>query len=341
MYYNTAMKTINVAVVGLGYWGPNLVRNFSSIAGVRVLYGCDIEKKRLDDIKSSYPFIRTTRNYSDILDDPSVDLVAVATPVSAHFIMAKAALEAGKHVLVEKPMTRTSKQAKDLIVLAVRMKRYLFVEHTFVYAKAVAEIKNALLKKQLGAVYYYDSTRVNLGLLQQDVNVIWDLAPHDFAILNYLFDEQPVSLIAYGASYIQKKQIEVAHLILSYRNGFTAHIHVSWLSPVKVRTISLVGSKKMIVYNDIEPTEKIRIYDKGVDLVQSAVTPFVPAYRSGDILIPHLGNEEALYRELDHCVDCVKHHRAPLTGGDDGLRVVRLLEASDRSLQTNKKIDIS
>lgn len=340
MYYNTAMKTINVAVIGLGYWGPNLVRNFSKIPGVQVIYGCDLIEKNLQNTAVSFPFIKPTNDYRNVLQDPRIDLIAIATPVSTHYALAKDALLAGKHVLIEKPMTRTSEEGKDLIKIATKSSRMIFVDHTFVYSAAVQKIKEILSKNRLGDVYYYDSTRINLGLLQSDINVIWDLAPHDFSILRYLFDATPVTLRAFGSSHVQKKHIEMAHIMITYKNLITAHIHLSWLSPVKIRTVLIGGSKKMIVYNDIEPSEKIRVYDKGILVPPSTITPFAPAYRSGSVLIPHLEQEEALYTELMHVIDCLRFHKRPLTDGQNGLTVVKLLEASDRSIRENAEVAV-
>lgn len=340
MYYNTAMKTINVAVIGLGYWGPNLVRNFSKIPGVQVVYGCDLMEKNLQNAVASFPFIKPTHDYHNVLQDREIDLIAVATPVSTHYVLAKDALLAGKHVLIEKPMTRTSEEGKDLIKIAKKNNRMIFVDHTFVYSAAVQKIKKILSKHRLGEVYYYDSTRINLGLLQSDINVIWDLAPHDFSILNYLFDAKPITLRAFGSSHVQKRHIEMAHIMITYDNNITAHVHLSWLSPVKIRTILIGGSNKMIVYNDIEPSEKIRVYDKSVTLSSAKITPFAPAYRSGDVYMPHLEQEEALYTEVKHLTHCLRQGKKPLTGGRQGLSVVRLLEASDQSLRLHKEIAV-
>ncbi len=332
------MKTIKVGVAGLGYWGPNLVRNFSKIPGVQVVYGCDFIEKNLQKITASFPFVKPTKNYRDMLQDRQVDLVAIATPVSTHYKLAKDALLAGKHVLVEKPMTRTSAEGRELIKLAGKKHRTIYVDHTFVYSAAVQKIKEILSNNRLGDVYYYDSTRINLGLLQNDSNVIWDLAPHDLSILNFLFGRKPISVQAFGSSHVEKKKEETAHIFIRYPGNMTAHIHVSWLSPVKIRTILIGCSKKMIVYDDIKPSEKVSIYDKSINVPKGEVTPFAPAYRSGDVVIPHLEQTESLYVELDHFIDCIRTGKRPLTGGDEGLQVVQLLEATDKALKTKSEI---
>lgn len=335
------MSIINVAVIGLGYWGPNLIRNFVKIPEVKVVTLCDILDKNLKNISISFPYIKTTKNYKDIIKDRNIDLVAIATPLETHFLLAKQGLLANKHVLIEKPMVKTSKQAEELIQIAKNNKRLIMVGHTFIYSEAIKKIKQIIVKKELGKIYYYDSTRVNLGLIQQDTNVIWDLAPHDLSILNYIFSAKPLSLQAFGSSYINKKREELAHLIIKFQDNISAHIHISWLSPLKIRTIFIAGSRKMILYNDIEPSEKIRIYDKNVTISPSRITPFSPDYRSGDVIIPNLEQNEALFNQLSHLIDCIRNKKQPITSGTEGLQVVRLLEACDISLKTKFEVKLS
>lgn len=334
------MRQIHVAVVGLGYWGPNLIRNFSKIPGVSVTYGCDLNRKNIRKLTRQYPSTVFTNDYAEILNNPVIDLIAIATPVSTHFQLADAALRAKKHVLIEKPICLSSQEVKQLISVARKVKKQLFSGHTFVYSEAVKKMKRMVEENELGKIYYYDSTRINLGLLQQDVNVVWDLAAHDLAILSFLFPTRPVSVQAFGSSFVSNKREEIAHIFIRFEDKMIAHIHVSWLSPVKIRTILVGGSKKMIVYNDIEPSEKIRVYDKSVKIVPSKVTPFSPAYRSGSVMIPHLEQNEALYTELSHFVECLRENRKPQTGTEEGLRVVSLLEAIDKAVKSKKEIKL-
>lgn len=345
MYYLTLMSAKNtskvkVAVVGLGYWGPNLLRNFSLIKNVEVVYGCDLIKSNLDKLKPIYPLVKFTSDFETIIKDKTIDAVAIATPVSTHYDLAKKALKAKKHVLLEKPMTSTSRQAKELIRLSKTNKKILMIGYTFVYSEPVKKIRKLIDRNQLGKIFYYDSTRINLGLLQKDMNVIWDLACHDLSILNFIFSNKPKSVQAFGSKFINGKNYEIAHLIISYEGNITAHINVSWLSPVKIRSTLIGGSKKMIVYDDISPNEKIKIYNKNVKLVPNKITPFAPAYRSGDVLIPHINQTESLYNELIHLVDCIRNNKKPLTSGEEGLKILKLLEASNKSLKLKSSVKL-
>lgn len=333
------MKKINIAVVGLGYWGPNLVRNFLKIPGVNIAYLCDIYEKNLQKISLDYPFLKTTNNYNDVLNDRNIDIIAIATPLSTHHSLAKKALLMNKHVFIEKPFTQSIKEAKELVSIAKKNKKVLMVGHTFIYSSAIRKIKDQISKKKMGQIYYYDSTRTNLGKFYSDTNVLWDLATHDFAILNYLFESLPVSIYVAASRHLGKSNVEFAHVFLRYKNNISAHIHVSWLSPVKIRTILLGGSKQMIQFNDIEPTEKIKIYNRD-NYLEASITPFMPAYRSGDILIPKLSQEETLLVQLRHLVDCVKKNMTPITDGISGLNVVKLLSAAEKSLQLKKEINL-
>ncbi|OIP57779.1 MAG: oxidoreductase [Candidatus Levybacteria bacterium CG_4_10_14_0_2_um_filter_36_16] len=330
---------VNIAVVGLGYWGPNLVRNFVTVPGASITTVCDTNPATFQKIKP-FSSIKTVRNINDVLRDKTIDAVAIATPLSTHFILAKKAILAGKHVLLEKPMTQTSIQSQELIKLAEKNKRILMVGHTFIYSQAVRQIKKIIKRKDFGQVYYFDSTRINLGILQKDSNVIWDLAPHDFSIINYLFDTKPISLLATGSHFVGKKYEEIAHIVIKYENNINAYINLSWLSPVKIRSIFIGGSKKMIVYDDIQPSEKIKIYNKRIKTTENNITPFSPAYRSGEIIIPNLEQKEALLTEIEHFVECIQMNKKPLTGGLEGLKVVKLLEIASESLKTNLEVII-
>lgn len=332
------MKKLQGAIVGLGYWGPNLVRNFLKIHNVKIKIVCDISQQTIRNFKKEYPDISVTSDYQKILTDPEIDFIALATPLNTHFILAKQALLSGKHVLVEKPMTQTSNEATILIDLATKQKKLLMVGHTFIFTDAVQEMKKIITNKKFGELMYFDSTRINLGRLQKDTNVIWDLAPHDLSILNYLFTDSPIKVQASGSSYITKNNIEIAHIFLTYKNNITAHIHVSWLSPIKMRTILIGGSKQMIQYNDIEPSEKIRIYNKSIVLDPKGVTPFAPAYRSGSVLIPQIKQYEALYSQLSHFIQCIQTGKKSLTNMHEGAKVVKLLEAIDQAIKKNTEI---
>lgn len=295
---------------------------------------CDRDAKRLQGLQRQYPGIRVCTNDQELLSDPTVDAVAIATPISTHFSLAKAALQAGKHVLVEKPLTQKSAESDQLIALAQDKKLVLMVGHTFAYTGAVRCMKELLAKGELGPLYYFDSERLNLGLLQKDANVLWDLAPHDLSILLTLIPEDPVSVHAFGQAHVGKQQ-EFAVLELRYKTGFHAHIRVSWISPVKIRRTVLAGAAKMLVFDDVEPSEKIRVYDSGVSLQSQEVSAFNPLYRAGDVLIPALDRTEALQREAAHFVDCIRTGKEPLTSGREGRRVVRILEAAELSLAQN------
>jgi len=297
-------------------------------------------QENLDKINSSYPNTKFIKDYNIIIKDKSIDLVAIATPISTHFLLAKKALKANKHVFLEKPMTSNSQEAEELINLSKKQKQILMVGYTFVYSEPIKKIKRIIDSKQLGKIYYYDSTRINLGLLQKDINVIWDLACHDLSIINYLFKGSPLYVQAFGSKFLNNKNEEIANLIVGYKNNITAHINVSWLSPVKIRSILIGGSKKTIVFDDIPPSEKIKIYDKNIKFNFSKVTPFTPAYRSGNIIIPYINQTESLLNELNHLVYCIKNNKTPITNGDFGLQILKVLETSDLSLKTKKTIQI-
>ncbi len=331
---------IRVGVIGYGYWGPNIVRNFMEASDATVAAVCDVRAERLALAASRYPTIRTTNDYQEVLRDSTIDAIAIPTPVFTHFELAMQALKADKHVLIEKPMTATAEQALRLIEEAERRNLVLMIDHTFVYTGAVRKIHALVSDRQLGDIFYYDSVRVNLGLFQQDVNVIWDLAVHDLSIMDYVLTEKPVAVSATGMSHIPGKPENVAYLTLFFNSNQLGHIHVNWLAPVKVRRTLIGGSDRMIVYDDIEPDEKIKIYDKGVNVYQQpeAVYELLVSYRSGDMWAPKLDNTEALRTEAAHFIECIENRQCPLTDGFSGLRVVRLLEAAEQSLKARGQL---
>lgn len=332
------MKKLRVGVIGFGYWGPNLVRNFLTIPAIEQISICDVSETQRKRAHSMFPQTTIYENADYLFHDTSIDVIAIATPVGTHYELAKKALTSGKHVILEKPMTTSSKKAVHLIALAKKNKKQLFVGHTFVYSEPIRYLKKLIDTNVIGNVYYFDSARINLGLLQSDTNVLWDLAPHDFSIISYLFKEKPISIYAFGSSFLRDKVEELVHIFVNLENNISCHIQLSWLSPIKMRNIILAGSKKMATYDDIQPIEKIRVYDKGVSFNKHQITPFAPAYRSGDITIPSLKQTEALSTELNHFVSCVLNNTNPITGGQEGLEVVRLIEAAEKSLRMGKKV---
>src|SRR5262245_56214497 len=324
---------IGIGVVGYGYWGPNLVRNFAEAPGASLVAVCDVRQERLEEARRRYPSARVTEHYADLLSDSNVHAVAIATPVSSHFDLAMRALTAGKHVLVEKPLAATFEQAMRLIDEASRRNRVLMVDHTFVYTGAVRKMRELVVSGGLGDIYYYDSVRVNLGLFQHDASVIWDLAVHDLSIMDYILNLQPGAVSATGMSHIPGEPENVAYLTLFFDGHVIGHIHVNWLAPVKVRRTLIGASCKMIVYDDLEPSEKVKVYDKGITLNdgEEKYRMFV-GYRTGDMWAPQLDITEALRTEIDHFLHCIEQGEPPITGGEAGLRVVRLLEASTQSV---------
>jgi len=325
---------LKVGVIGYGYWGPNLVRNFVESEHTQVAGVADLSDRRLGLIKARYPGIETTRDARELISNPQVDAIVVATPVSTHFDLAMQALQAGKHVLVEKPLTSTSAQAVQLIEEAATKKLVLMVDHTFVYTSAVRKIRELVLNGELGQPYYYDSVRINLGLFQHDVNVIWDLAVHDLSILQYVLPGDPVAVSATGMSHVAGETENIAYLTLFFKDNLIAHIHVNWLAPVKIRRTLIGGSRRMLIYDDVEGSEKVKVYDKGIQITDSpeSVYQLRINYRAGDMWAPRLDNTEALRVEVQEFVDAIKVGRRPLTDGDAGLRVVRILEAATQSM---------
>jgi predicted dehydrogenase len=326
---------IKIGVIGYGYWGPNLVRTFAEAQQGTIVAVSDLDPKKLATVNKRYPAVKTTNDFQDLLRNPEIDAIAIATPVSTHFEFAMAALKAGKHVWLEKPMTETSLQARKLVDEAAKRNLTLFVDHTFVYTGAVRKMGDVIKSGDLGRVYYYDSIRVNLGLFQRDVNVISDLAVHDFSILDYLLGEHPVAISASGINHFPGTPENLAYITLFYDSGTIAHVNVSWLAPVKVRQILLGGSKKMITYDDLEPSEKVKIYDKGISFTEDPkqIHEMRVGYRTGDMWAPKLDGTEALRLAGDHFIDCIINKKTPQTDGALGLRVVELIEAATSSMR--------
>src|SRR6516164_1327962 len=324
---------IRVGVIGYGYWGPNVVRNFRSLEHAQVVSICDTSPVVLGRAKQAYPDISVTRDPHELLCASGIDAVAVITPVWTHFELAKAALENGKHVFVEKPFTSTSAQGEELMELAERSGLKIMVDHTFLFTGAVRKIRQLLDEGTLGKLFYYDSTRVNLGLFQHDVNVIWDLAPHDLSIVDYLIGGRPDVIVATGEAHFNGLT-DVAFITAYYPGKVIAHINVNWLSPVKVRTTLLGGERKMLVWNDLEADEKIKVYDKGVHMTsREGLYELLVSYRTGDMWAPKIEPTEALKVELGYFVECIENDLTPFNDGLAGLRVVRMLEAADESLK--------
>jgi len=333
---------IKMGVVGYGYWGPNIVRNFMEAENAVVKSVSDLNHGRQKLVKTRYPTIETMDEPEAMFADPEIDAIAIVTPVSTHFDLAMRALQAGKHVLLEKPLTQTVAQGEQLLAEAQKRNLLVMVDHTFVYTSAIRKIKHIIDSGELGDIYYYDSVRVNLGLFQHDVNVIWDLAVHDLSILEYIYPGKPTSVSATGISHIDGATEDVAYLTLFYGEKMISHIHVNWLSPVKVRRTLIGGSQKMIVLDELDPSEKIKIYEKGITVNREPegiekVYKLLIDYRSGDMLAPHISNTEALRVEANHFVDCIEKNAKPETSGESGLRVVRILEAASESMKHNGK----
>lgn len=328
---------IRIAVIGYGYWGPHIVRNFRSLDGCEVRLVCDKSSKALRRATQAFPNVRVTCDAREALCATDVDAVAVVTPVWTHFELAKAALENGKHVFVEKPFTSTTAQAEELIDLAAKKNLQIMVDHTFLFTGAVKKIRQLIDEGTLGKLYYYDSTRVNLGLFQHDVNVIWDLAPHDLSIMDHLINLKPETIIATGERHLNGLE-DLAYITIYFNDSVIAHISVNWLSPVKVRTTLIGGEKKMVVWNDLEADEKIKIYDKGVEVTTGeGVYDLLVSYRSGDMWSPRVEQTEALAREAQYFIDCIRKNERPFNDGIAGLRVVKILEAADQSLKERGK----
>lgn len=330
---------MNVAVIGLGYWGPNLLRNLYEIHETDKLVACDLDESKLQKIKTKYPTVEIERNYENLLNREDIDAAIIATPVSLHFPLANAFLEAGKHVFVEKPMTQNRAEAEKLIETAEKNKRVLMVGHTFEYSPPVLKIKELIDNDELGEIYYIAMSRVNLGLHQKDVSVIWDLAPHDFSMLFFWLDQTPKRISAMGKDCVQKNIPDVAFINIEFPDGCIANLQISWLAPSKLRRTAVVGNKKMLVYDDTENIEKVKIYDKGVNYKDpETFGEYQLSYRSGDIVSPYIENFEPLRREMTHFLDCCKNGKKPISDGYSGLRVIKALEAAEKSMRNNSQV---
>lgn len=330
---------LNVGVIGIGYWGPNIVRNFAANKRTNVVSCSDLKQDRLDYIASIYPTIKTTTDYRELINNPQIDAVAICTPVFTHYEIAKKALEAGKHVMIEKPMTSTSAQAEELINLAEQKKLTILVDHTFLFTGAVRKIKQLVEGGDIGDLYYFDSVRVNLGLFQHDINVIWDLAPHDISIMDFVINQPAQAVTANGSDHVGNGLEDVAYLTVYYPDNIIAHIHVNWLSPVKIRQTLIGGSRQMIVWDDNSPSEKIKIYDKGIEVIQTQdqIYNTLIQYRTGDMTCPKIEPIEALALEVNHFTDCIEQRQRPISDGYLGHRVVQILEASEKSIKNKEK----
>lgn len=333
------MRQITVGVVGYGYWGPNFVRNFSEIDDFDLKYICDLQPARLERHRNRYRTVRFTSDFDELLKDKTLDAIAIATPVDTHFILAKQALLAGKHVLLSKPMCRSSAECEELIAIAEEMKLILMVDHTFVYHGPVRLIKQLIDEGEVGDLLYLSSVRVNLGIFQHDVNVLWDLGSHDLSILDYLVGRTPKALHAIGKSHTETAIEDIAFMTLEFEDNFIAHYHVSWLSPVKIREMLVGGTRKMLMFDDHRPIEKVRVYDKGIEMLskppktETERYKALIQYRHGEMRAPVYDLTEALKYETLHFLDCIQNNKTPLTDGRSGLRVVKLLELADASVK--------
>jgi predicted dehydrogenase len=331
---------LTVAVIGCGYWGPNFIRNFTQFPNVRMKIAVDLNKERLRHVAQLYPSVMTSTSVESVLADPEIDAAVVATPVSTHHPITRRLLEAGKHVLVEKPMAASIAEAEDLHRLATDRGLVLMAGHTFLYTAAVNKMRDLIVSGELGHIYYISTTRVNLGLFQEDINVVWDLAPHDVSILNYILDTEPLTVSATGQAYIQSGIEDVAFLNLRYPGDIVAHTHVSWLNPDKIRRTTVVGSRKMLVFDDVSMQEKIRVFDKGVTVQPHYDTfgEFQLSYRFGDIYTPRLDDSEPLKNECQHFVQCILKRERPRSNGDAGLAVVRVMERACESIKQGGRV---
>ena len=329
---------MKVGIVGLGYWGPNLVRNFIAQKNVEKVVACDQRTDRLDFVKTKSPSVLVSSSYEEMLKS-DIDAVGIATPVQSHYTIAKQALEAGKHIWVEKPFTSTSQQAEELLEIAEKKNLRIFIDHTFIYTGAVRKMKEIVTKGELGKILHFDSVRINLGLFQKDINVIWDLAPHDLSIMNYVLSHlKPTAVSANGIANYNGKE-NIAHISLYFEENCFAHFHVNWTSPVKIRRMIVGGDKKMLVFDDMENFEKIKVYDAGVDIQNTAsIYQALVQYRLGDMYSPKVMQTEALELAAKEFLDSIEENRDPLTNGKDGLEVVKILEVADLSLQNKGQL---
>ncbi|MEO6050798.1 MAG: Gfo/Idh/MocA family oxidoreductase [Pyrinomonadaceae bacterium] len=330
---------MKVAVIGAGYWGPNLIRNFLMLDEVETVIACDLDDGRLAKMRKMFHGIETATDHNEVIASEDIDIVVIATPVSTHHEIAKKALLSGKHCFIEKPMTASVAEAEELVEIADRNGLKLFVDHTFIYTGAVRKMKEIITSGRLGGIYYFDSVRINLGLFQHDVNVIWDLAPHDLSIMDFLLEQKALSVSAIGTCHVGNGLEDIAYLTLEFENNLIAHFHVNWLAPMKIRKTLIGGTKSMIVYDDTEASEKLKIYDKGIDVTtREGVYDTLVQYRTGDMLSPKLNQEEALAVGTRHFIDCILNDTQPLTDGQAGLNVVRILEASAISIKNRGQL---
>jgi predicted dehydrogenase len=330
-------ETLRVAVVGCGYWGPNLIRNFSATPGMEVAYACDLDPQRLAEMSRQFKVTRTTSSVGEILEDPEVDAVALATPLPSHVTLGEAVLKAGKHLWVEKPLTATVKEAEHLAALARERDLRLFVDHTFLYTPAVRKLRELFTSGEMGELLYFDSVRINLGLFHETDNVLWDLAPHDLSIAQYVMGRLPREVSAFGARHIQGAPEDLAHVSLRYEGNLVAHFHFSWLAPVKVRRMMIGASRRMVIYDDMEQLEKVKVFDRGVDLREADADPekrrrALVSYRTGDIASPRLDTTEALSLAVRDFQGAIREGRDPLSGPQVAIDVVRVLEAAQHSM---------
>jgi predicted dehydrogenase len=329
---------INIGVIGYGYWGPKLVRNFHAVEHTNIKIVVDIDTKKLESVQAMYPSVEISTEINSVLTDPEIDGVVIATPISQHYELAKKALLHDKHVLIEKPITDSTQKAEDLINIANKKRRTLMVDHTFVYSAPVNKIKQLISANEIGDIQYFDSTRINLGLFQHDINVIWDLAPHDISILLYLIKEKPYSVICTGISHIQNKLENIAYITLYYQSNFMAHFTSSWTSPVKIRKILIGGTNKMIVYNDLEITEKVKVYNSGYEVILNEdLNKILVDYRIGDIYIPRIEQKEPLRNMAEDFINTIRNRVKPISDCESGLEVVSILEAASKSLKNRGK----
>jgi predicted dehydrogenase len=325
---------IRVGIVGLGYWGPNLVRNFNTCARTALACLCDSDPARLAAVGTQYPAAARTGDFAELLGDPSIDAVAVATPVATHHDLVKAALQAGKHVLIEKPLAASAPEAAELVTLAADLGRVLLVDHVFLYSPSVRNMAELIASGEVGDLLFFDSVRINLGLFQHDVNVLWDLAPHDLSIIDHLIGREPLSVVAVGGTHADHRREDLAYLHLDYGDHVLASVHVNWLSPVKVRHFLVGGSRRSLLYNELDISERLKVYDRGIDVSKDpdGKRQVMISYRSGDVLSPRLESTEPLLNLVEHFADCIEQGTEPISGPAQGLRIVRTLEAAQRSL---------
>jgi len=333
---------INIGVIGCGYWGPNLIRNMLKVSGCQVVAVADKRTDRLEAVRRFNPEMKLTTSAHELVESDYIDGIVIATPISTHFELAKACLTQGKHVLIEKPMTTTVADARELIRLAQELRRVLMVDHTFIYSGAVRKLRDIIDSGDLGEIYYYDSVRLNLGLFQPDVNVLWDLAPHDFSVLTYLLDKKPIHVSAQGSSPVRWngwKQESIAYVTVELQGGVLAHFHLNWLSPVKLRRTLIGGSRKMVMYDHLDSDNQVKIFDKGVEILEDQERyKALVQYRTGDLLVPKVDQTEALETACRHFIHCIETGEKPITDGYAGLRVVELLETAERSIKKASSI---